>query len=388
MHNMTKKWHLIFLYWYRLIGSQIIKPITQSNWYQPRVIVKGNTEHEPVEVLSKFSTLIAPEILESIDDYLCKQNTNALLIMHQNELIHSKYWNFKPHYTFNSMSMVKTIQAISIGIAIDLGLINSVYDSASLYLPEWRNDRRNQITIEHLLSMQSGLKSDLSRHGFTIFPAIVPLYLGTDIKKHALTLPAVSKPGCYFEYNNYNTQILGLILENVSGLSSAAFISKYIWQPLGCNDASLWLDREDGTARTFGALFANPQDWLKVASLFLNDGYYKDYKIVSSSWLKQMIVPRNTLERGVKNGKGDYGYQIWLKAHDYGLIRGIPWFEATHAKEAHIEDDIFYFEGMRGQYLFVSPTHKLLMLRVGERPKRSWDGSWAINKLISHVNKM
>ena len=388
MNAQSQLWRLWLLYLQRLIGSQIIRPITQSNWYQPRVVISGSTVPAVHDRPATTSGLIAPNVLDSIDDYLQQQNSHALLIMHQDQLVHAKYWNFKPHYTFNSMSMVKTVQALSIGIAIDLGLIGSVHDSVAQYLPEWQNDERAKITIEHLLTMQSGLKSDLSRQGVTVFPAIVPLYLGTNIKKHALALPAVSAPGSYFEYNNYNTQILGLILEQVSGLSSAEFFSKHIWQPLECHDASLWLDQENGTARTFGALFARPEDWLRIASLFLTQGRYKDRQIVSEAWLKEMIIPRNTEARGVKDGKSDYGYQIWLKAHDYGLIRGIPWFEATHAQAAHVDQEMFYFEGMRGQYLFVSPRHNLLMLRMGERPKRDWDGSWAINQLLQHLDEV
>jgi CubicO group peptidase (beta-lactamase class C family) len=371
------------LYIKRLLGSQLIRPITQSNWYQPRAAMPGRHKPLALEIGPAPAEWVNPDVLEEVDHYLMNQNTNALLIMHKGKLVHAHYRNFKKHYTFNSMSMVKTIQAMAVGIAIEQGLIGSVHDAAADYLPEWKNDRRSEITIEHLLTMQSGLKSDLNLHGITVFPAIVPLYLGTNIKKHVLALPAISAPGHYFEYNNYNTQLLGLILERASGLSAAEFFSKYLWQPLDCQDASLWLDRDAGTARTFSTLFARPEDWLRVAHLFLSKGRYKGQQIVPATWLEQMVVPRDTAARGVKEGRGCYGYQTWLSAHDYGLVRGIPWFEAMHASAPFTDDSVFYFEGMRAQYLFVSPRHDLIMLRMGERPKKDWDGSWAINKLIS-----
>lgn len=378
---MKSRISLWFIYLYRLIGSQVIQPITNSNWYKPRTVVNGHDQAVRLSVNSDKKDWINPKVLADVEQYLFQQNSRAFLVMHQGKLVHERYKNFAHHRTFNSMSMVKTIQAIAIGIAIDKGLINSVHDSVTNYLPEWKNDPRAKITIEHLLTMQSGLKSDLKLHGLTFLPLIVRLYLGTDINRYVLALPAVSEPGTYFEYNNYNTQLLGLILQRASGLTTAEFLSQYLWQPLGCHDASLWLDRHQGTARTFAALFARPEDWLRVASLFLTQGTFQGQQIVSASWLEQMQIPRNTPALGIKDGKSDYGYQLWLKAHDYGLIRGIPSFEAMHAQGEHHDDSIFYFEGLRGQYLFVSPHHQLIMLRMGERPLRHWDGSFAINQI-------
>lgn len=370
------------LYLQRLIGSQLIQPITQSNWYQPRERIAGSLTAAPMVVNPNAGSLDMM-LLHQAGDYLMSHHTRAFLVMQGEHLVYERYRNFHPHYTFNSMSLVKTIQALAIGIAIDQGLIESVDTPAATYLPEWRDDARQHITIGHLLSMQSGLKSDVAFHPLRILPPIVRLYLGDSLERHALSLPSVAKAGSYFEYNNYNTQLLGIILERVSGMSAAAFFSAYLWQPLGCHDASLWLDRDGGKARTFGAMFARPEDWLRVARLFLTDGQYQGRQIVPAWWLHEMRIPRNTPERGVIGGRGDYGYQLWLKAHDAGLVRGIPWFEALHAKAPHHDASVFYFEGMRGQYVFICPTYNLLMLRVGERPNRDWDGSQVINQFTA-----
>jgi CubicO group peptidase (beta-lactamase class C family) len=371
----------------RLIGSQMIRPITQSNWYQPRAAVQGNPHAQALRIDDHASTIPAM-VLQTCGDYLIEQNTSAFLVMQQGRLVHERYRRFYPHYTFNSMSLVKTVQALCIGIAIDRGLIASVDEPAATYLPEWQHDARQHITIGHLLSMQSGLQSDVGFHPLRILPPVVRLYLGDAVERHALNLPAVANAGEYFEYNNYNTQLLGIVLERASGLSAAAFFSRYLWQPLGCHDAHLWLDREGGMARTFGAMFARPDDWLRVGQLFLTDGEHDGQRIVSAEWLQQMRVARNTPEQGVVGGRGDYGYHLWLKAHDAGLVRGIPWFEAMHAKTPHQDSSVFYFEGMRGQYVFISPQHDLVMLRAGERPKKDWDASQVINHITMALSSV
>lgn len=371
----------------RLIGSQLIRPITQSQWYQPRAQVTGCAQPQPLTVAIPHIG-VPDAVLQQCGDYLMSHHTSAFLLMQHGQLVHERYRRFYPHYTFNSMSLVKTVQAICIGIAIDQGLIASVDEPAATYLPEWRNDVRQHITIGHLLSMQSGLQSDVGFHPLRWLPPVVRLYLGDALERHALSLPAVAAAGTYFEYNNYNTQVLGIVLERVSGMNVATFFSRYLWQPLGCHDAHLWLDREGGMARTFGALFARPDDWLRVGQLFLTHGQHQGQQIVSAAWLEQMKVPRNTPARGVANGRGDYGYHVWLKAHDAGLVRGIPWFEAMHAKAPFQDDSLFYLEGMRGQYVFISPQHDLVMLRAGERPNKTWDASRVINQITTALSSM
>ncbi|GAC1381384.1 MAG: hypothetical protein NVS3B3_24050 [Aquirhabdus sp.] len=264
-----------------------------------------------------------------------------------------------------------------------------MHDAAVQYLPEFQNDERRHITVENLLTMQSGLRSDVLI-GLGDLPSIIPLYYGTDVERQAFTLPSVSPAGKYFEYNNYNSHLLGIILERAAKMSLADFFSKYILQPLDCHDAALWLDREGGKARAFAAMFAQPEDWLRIGQLFLTEGRYTTAsgevrQIVSSAWLKQMVTPSNTLERELDAGAADYGfygYQIWLKAKDKGTVPGIPWFEALPAKHAHDDETAFYFEGLKGQYMCVSPKHDLVALRVGEAiTRKTWDGSYMLNAL-------
>ncbi len=370
----------------RVLGSQQIQPITQSNWYQPRETVHGNPIAQPFDTSLAEQFPLSTQGWQSIDNYLLAHDTRAFMVLWKGQLVHQFYHQFKPHYQFNSMSMLKTLMALMVGIAIDRGVIANVHVKAADFLPEWQHDPRRDISIEHLLTMQSGLKSDVKLDARTWILPVIPLYLGDDIERTALALPAVAEPGRYFEYNNYNTQILGIILQRAFGLTAAQLLSQYLWQPLQCHSGFMWLDKPNGQARTFGAFFALAEDWLRVGQLFINNGLFNGQQIVSPQWLREMQVPRNTIARGVADGRADYGYQLWLKAHDYGLIRGIPWFEATHATRAFHDDALVYFEGLRGQCLFIHPRHELVVLRMGERPKKDWDMSWMINQLCTALN--
>lgn len=370
-----------------VFGGLMISPVTQVSWYKPLTVVKGSSTPLELTLHPEFS--VSNAILNDVGNYLWAHQTRAFLVMHKGQLVHAQYRDFKKTETFNSMSMVKTLLAMAVGIAIDKGFIGSVHDAAVQYLPEFQDDERRHITVENLLTMQSGLRSD-TLIGLGDLPSIIPLYYGTDVERQAFTLPSVRPAGTYFEYNNYNSHLLGIILERASKMPLAEFFSQYIFQPLECHDAALWLDREGGKARAFAAMFAQPEDWLRIGQLFLTEGRYTTAsgevrKIVSGAWLKQMVTPSNTLERGLSAGAADYGfygYQIWLKAKDKGLIPGIPWFESLPANHAHDDETAFYFEGLKGQYMFVSPKHDLVVLRMGEAiSRKTWDGSYPLNAL-------
>lgn len=366
--------------------------ITKADWYHPRQPVLGSQQPSQPDHQTDYDPSANPfssNLINEVECYLHRHNTRAFLIWHNGKMVHKHYINFDENDTFNSMSLVKSVMGLCIGIAIDHGMIQGVNEPIHHYFPEWQNTAHQHITIEHLLTMQSGLFSDVALKGLSPFPPIVPLYLGNDIRKTVMSINAVAPPEKYFIYNNYNSQLLGLILERASGMSVANFVSKYLWQPLRCADAFFWTDNH-GVARTFSGFFARPVDWMKLGQLLVNGGTYREtgyeVDIVSPSWITAMMTPTNTLMRGVKRGKADYGYHLWLKAHDYGMIPGIPTFEGEFATCAHVDESVVYFEGLRAQYVFASPKNNLVVMRMGERPCRDWDASWMINKLSNALD--
>lgn len=374
----TVTYHKRLIDWLHLSEIQRVA-ITGTHWYQPRHIVHGAAQPSENDYAPQHNPFSQP-LLNEIEHYLHRHHTRAFLIWHKGQMVHKHYVNFHENDTFNSMSLVKSVVGLCIGIAIDQRLIQGVNDPVHYYLPEWRESAHQHITIEHLLTMQSGVQSDVATRGLNPLPPVVPLYLGDDIRHTTLSIPAVAPPEKYFIYNNYNSQTLGLIIERASGMTFADFVSKYLWQPMCCGDAFSWTDAH-GVARTFSGFFARPVDWMKLGQLFITGGQYAGKQIVPASWILAMQTPTNTLSRGVKRAKSDYGYHLWLKAHDYGVIPGIPPYEGEYATEAHVDESLVYFEGMRGQYVFISPTDELVVMRMGERPRKDWDASFVINKL-------
>lgn len=303
-----------------------------------------------------------------------EQPTYAFLVLHKGKLIVERYQGYSRQGYSNSMSMMKTVLALLIGIAEAEGSL-AVEAPAAEWLPEWRHDRRRRIRIADLLSMQSGLRSDLRFPGRHVVPDILPLFMGIGVKRLALSAQAVAEPGAYWEYNNLNSQVLGIVLERATGRRYPDYLAEKLWQPLGCADAQVYLDQPEGQARTFTGLFANPHDWLRLAELIRMRGACDGRQIVPGSWLDRMEQPRNA--------DADYGYHIWLKAHRKPRVRGIPLAEHFSASEDFVDPDTLYLEGMHQQTVFISRAHQLVALRIGEKPeKKRWDGSHLFNTLL------
>jgi CubicO group peptidase (beta-lactamase class C family) len=241
------------------------RPITAVDWYEPLETVAGNTHNLP----KATTTEIPQNTLMAIARYAQKQNSAALLVMHRGEIVLEKYWQrYTLNSVSNSMSMSKTLVSLLIGIAIQEGRINSELDTVAAYLPEWSQDERRTITIQDLLYMQSGLRNSYNTDDLR--SDLVQMYASPDAARVALNIPALKPSGKVFEYNNANTQILGVLLEKVTGMRYAEYLSTRLWQPLQASDASLWLDRQGGSPKLFCCFFATARDWGKVGQLLLD----------------------------------------------------------------------------------------------------------------------
>lgn len=354
---------------WRLLGRSLTypdRPITAANWYQPQQLVPGVAPQVPLLATAE-STEIPPAALQTALEFAEAQNSVALLVMHRDRLVLEQYWQGQTASDpVNSMSMVKTLLALLIGVAIDEGKITSIQDPVGAYLPEWTNDPRGDIILADLLYMQSGLRNDDRTN--TLRSDLVKLYGGSDAQKLALSIPPERPPGEVFDYSNFNSQILSIVLERATGESFGDYLSSRLWQPLGAGDGFLWLDRPGGHAKPFCCFFATTQDWVRLGQMLLHGGKVGNTQVIPQAWIQQMLVesPRSPT----------FGLHIWLKARttDYpevNLASSAPFAAA----------DTFYLDGRHHQRVYVIPSEELVIVRIGEEPP-AWDDSVIVNAVV------
>lgn len=110
--------------------------------------------HAPVAWIPANGTTPFEAFLEETD-------TSAFVVLHRGMLLYEGYFNGTSRESIHaSMSVAKSFTSTLVGIAIEEGLISSLDDPVTVYLPELleRDIRFADITLRHLITMSSGLR--------------------------------------------------------------------------------------------------------------------------------------------------------------------------------------------------------------------------------------
>ena len=273
--------------------------------------------------------------------FLEETNTNAFLVIRKGKITYEKYFNGKTQSTvLPSYSVAKTMTSLVIGQLIDEGNIKESDTFVSI-LPQFKAGTSfDKVTIKDLLDMNSGVGvSDnypTGPSGWGV--AIAQMYASTDIDWFLMhNRKMTEEPGTYPEYRSVNTQMLGLIVQKITGQKLADAFSERIWQKVGADFNATWnVDRVGGHEKAFCCFNATARDYARVG-LALMTG---EPKIASTSWKARLSTPAVTLDYG-----WGYGAQMW---HPYPGIN--------------------LMLGLHGQYIYQDALHDTIIVKLSDMP--------------------
>ena len=291
----------------------------------------------------------------ALSELLSATGTHAFIVIRDNQLLYENYFNgFARDSLYTAWSLSKSVTSALVGIAISEGYIKSLDDPITDYLPELKGQGFDPITIRNLLTMGSGIQY---RIGFFPWDEFVLAGYYPDLRQLLLSdLRIMEPPGQSFHYNNFNTELLGMILERTTGHPPSQYLQDKIWKPIGMEYPATWsIDSEqDGFEVTPILLNARAIDLAKFGRLYLNDGRWEDKQIVPEHWVVESTTrdpndhrPWETFSRWQDKG-GYYKYFWWgvtLEGGDYSYM-GI---------------------GTYVQFIFVSPRTKVVIVRTADK---------------------
>ena len=293
----------------------------------------------------------------SFDRYLEASGTTAFLVVHDDKLLYERYFNGYDQRSVNtSFSMAKSFASALVGLAIDEGYIKSVDEPITNYLPELlKKDKRfKSITIRHLLTMSSGIKYE---EGATLpwseAADDTKTYYSTDLRELALNCQIEGTPGQYFEYNNYNPLLVGMILERATGTHVSRYLQEKLWKPMGMEADGSWsLDsKEDGFEKMESGVNARARDFARFGMLFAKEGNWRGKQLISRVWVEESTRPDTSADPS-----RDYQYFWWVN---------------TPNGKNH-----FSAQGNYGQYIYVAPEKDLVIVRLGKEEGEQGYGYW------------
>jgi CubicO group peptidase (beta-lactamase class C family) len=293
-------------------------------------------------------TITIKNVEVPFEQYLKDQQTVAFLVIRNDTLLYENYFDgYSRERWVPSFSMAKSFTSILIGCAVEDGLIKSIDEPVSNYIPELKPNGFDRVKISHVLQMTSGLEFNESY--VNPFGHAASFYYGRNLRKRIPKLQLKSEPGTQFEYQSGNTQLLGLILERaLKDQTVTGYFQEKIWTPLNMQyDASWSLDKKkDGLEKTFCCVNATALDFAKIGRLYLNNGQWDGRQLVPAAW-----VEASTKVDTSEGSASYYQYQWWLPN----------------------EKGTFMAQGILGQYIYVNPSKNLIMVRLGKKPgNASW----------------
>jgi CubicO group peptidase (beta-lactamase class C family) len=339
-------------------------------------------------------TVASPESVDLDGTRLCgieqrlkftDSDVHAVVIVRHGRLVFEQYFSGldqpwgKPEapYDYDATtkhdmrSASKSIVSLLVGLAIDRRLIASVNEPLVKFFPELsavKSTGWDKVTLRHLLTMSSGIKWDETLAWTD--PQNDEPHLGyeADPVRYVLSKPIAAAPDTVWVYNGGGTDLLGNILERVSGKSLEAFAREFLFQPLDATDFEWKSYPKNGRVAAAAGLRLRPRDAAKIGQLILSDGAWNGRQVVPPDWIMQSVIPRFQAT-GYFGGILFYGYQWWM-GRSLAEGKEVKWIAAM---------------GWGGQRIFVIPDLDMVVMTTSGLFRRPKEGMAALDILSNSV---
>lgn len=314
------------------------------------VVKEPGTSRE--KLARAVDALFAPEMGE----------TRAVIVMKNGRIVAERYAEgYHENTRFVSWSMAKSVTGVMIGMLVSDGRLRL---DETAPVPAWQRpgDPRGEITLRQLLQMRSGL-----RHSEAIDPVyesdeVRMLFLDgrDDMARYAEDQPLEAEPGRKFEYSSATSVILADLAARVLSPAPnpenrrqavADYLRTRLFEPAGMKSMLPEFDAS-GTLIGGSLIHGTARDWAKFGEFLRNKGSVKGAQIIPRQWIEFMVTPSPR--------EAQYGAQIWLNRTPTNGDSSL--FPERGPK------DLFACIGHLGQYVMVSPSRGLTVVRLGKTP--------------------
>lgn len=322
--------------------------------------------------------ILSAETAAAIDAYADANNTQALIVLKDDAIIHEAYFHEADADTLIvGKSLAKPLGVIAVGMAIQSGEIDSLDDPVAKYITEWQGTDKDKILVRHLLDMRTGLlpQGDAPDKESVLNRAYLhPRHDEVIIHEY----PLVETPGARYDYSNANAELVAPLIERATGVQYEDWVADRILIPLGAKGGEVWMNRPDGTAHAGCCILLPARTWLHVANLVLQDGIIDGERLLPEGFATQMITPT---PQNSHSAMGVYVGQPFTEYRGF-LNPDIPFGRSYHS-EPYVDQDLFLFDGNSNQVIYIIPSKQLIVLRVGNTPPKEpvWDNAYLANSV-------
>ena len=213
---------------------------------------------------------------------------------------------------WTSFSVAKSFTSTLLGAAIKDGHIASIDDAVTKYIPELAGSAYDGVTVRHVATMTSGVawnedytdpNSDVAQMN-----RFVVEYGPEAIVAQMKQLPRETEPGAKWVYKTGETNLIGVIVENASGLTLAEYSKVRLVDPAGLEGDMFWMTDPRGGNIGGCCLSLRLADYARIGEFVRTGGIDADgQSVVPAGWFE--TAGARLVDFG--NGGFGYGYQWW-----------------------------------------------------------------------------
>ncbi len=297
----------------------------------------------------------APLSIAGVDEYLKTQRTAGLVIVHNGKIRLEKYGlDFDGNGKWTSFSVAKSLTSTLVGAAIKDGFIKSLNDKVTVYIPEMKGSAYDDVTVEQLMTMTSGVEwnedyedknSDVAR--FNTHKAEP----GIDATvSYMRKLPREAPAGSKWVYKTGETNLIGVLVSKATKKTLSQYLSEKIWAPFGMEQDASWLLGSTGHEISGCCIQASVRDMARFGVFVQGGGKINGASIVPDDW----FASATTKQADIGAPGAGYGYQWWT-----------------------FDDGTFAAQGIFGQGIFFDAKRKLVIASNSNWPRATDEKSKA-----------
>lgn len=267
---------------------------------------------------------------------------HSLLVMRHGKLVYEGYgYPYTSETNHRMYSISKSLTSLAIGILVSEGKISledHIVDYFKDKCPENIPPYLAHATIRHLLMMSSC-------HSTTTYKIVKD----DDYARTFFTYPPDHEPGQVFIYDTSASQVLGALVERLSGMELLDFLRSRFLDEIGFSKGACAIKDPSGVTLGGSGVMCTPMDLLRIMVAITDPGFrYRDYvKEATAFQISNDVAMKDTLS-ALRHG---YGYYFWLG-----------------------ERNSFYMYGMGGQVAIHLPEDDMIVITTG----------WA-NEIAGHM---
>lgn len=290
-----------------------------------------------------------------VDAHMAAHRIAGLVILQDGRIRLERYGlDFGPTGRWTSFSVAKSLTSTLVGAALQDGAIRSLDDKVSSHVPGLAGSAYDDVTVEQLLTMTSGVRwnedyedreSDVAR--FNRHKADP----GVDVTVSYLRrLPREAPPGTRWSYNTGETNLIGVLVSSATGKRLADYLSERIWAPYGMEQPASWILGTTGHEISGCCVQASTRDFARVGQFLLDGGMAGGRPVLPADWIDRATTKRVPID---VPGRG-YGYQWWT-----------------------YDDGTCMARGLFGQSVFIDPARRLVIATNANWPKGTDPAYWS-----------